>query len=379
MRTRSTILGSIALLSLAVYIVACRVSFSPDGKRLLVPYVESSPRGTAVALVDRATGASRCIFATARVQSDGPAPDLTALTAQWTPDGSRAVIFYPDAEGTDHIGIASVPIDGPGETRLFACSSEDTEDSIAMLAVPPPIVGNHAFISGARVLRLDLRTGEIRKGGPAGAEGVIVSSEGSRLVYWAHNVSGMYEWGTLDPATLATTPLMKIPAEAAGKLGMFAAASPDGTRLAAVIEDADKVLVFKDGALERTFERLAGEKTCHIGNVLWSHDGKALYAAVMRDEDQDIGSGSYAVLELPAGGGAPRELLVLKGDVRAKSDEAMKLVFQVGLSPDGKTLAVTGTLLDVEEKDRALFLIDLASPGRDVRKVPIPGAASPGD
>lgn len=376
MSLRKTILGSIALLCLATYIIACRASFSPDGSRILVPYIESAPYGTAVALVDRATAKTRCVFVNAEVAVERKKTDLAPLAVQWTPDGTRAVAFYLKTGGEDRICVAVVAIDTPGETRLFELTHADSKDKVlAALAVPPAIAGNYAFIGGVTVLRLDLRTGELRAAALEDTEGVYCAASESQVFYWRKKNDGAYEWGRLDPTSLAFNAIVKIPEEAAhGVLGMFAAPSADGTRLAVVSEKGDRVSIFKGATFERKIEKPDGAEKWLFGNAVWSRDSKALFAAVTRGGADE--KGSYAVIELPADGGATRELLALPGKV-PESDESAMFLFQIGLSPDGKTLAVPATYIEVGDADRALYLIDVASPGRDVKKIPLPGATSP--
>jgi hypothetical protein len=44
----------------------------------------------------------------------------------------------------------------------------------------------------------------------------------------------------------------------------------------------------------------------------------------------------------------------------------------VALSPDGRTLALSTGLDEIEPADRALFFVDLTTPTRKVAKVPLP-------
>ncbi len=376
MSLRKTILGSIALLCLTAYIIACRASFSPDGSRILVPYIASAPHGTAVALVDRATAKARCVFVNAEVGVKDRKRDLAPLVVQWTPDGTRAAVFYFMTEGDDRACAAVLSVDGPGETRLFRFGHDESDnDLFGALAVPPAIVGEQAFLGGGCVLRLDLRTGELRAGGREDIEDVFCAAAGGGVFYWCKTRDGAYEWGRLDPASLGFTAVVKIPKDAAGGgLGVFAAPNADGSRLAVVSENAEAVHIFKGATLERIIEKPAGAEKWRFGNAVWSRDSQALFAAVARSGAP--GKDAYAVIETPAAGGAARDLLVIPGNV-STSEDTVKLFLQVALSPDGTTLAVPMTYLDVGDADRALYLIDVASAGRDVKKIPIPGSASP--
>ncbi len=374
MSLRTTVLGSIALLCVAAYIIACRASFSPDGSRILVPFINSAPYGTAVALADLGTGKVRTVFTTAQAAVKDKTPDLGPLVVRWTPDGTRAVVFYPETEGEEHIRVADVPIDKAGEVRLFALPKAGSKgDALSVLAVQPPVVGDYALLSGEALLRLDLRTGELREAAPADVEGVVCAQFGGQAFYWCKKRAGGFEWGRVDPATLAFTPIVTIPQDIGGNLGMFAAPTQDGTHLAFVAEKGEAIVIFKGATFERKIEPPSGEGKWRFCNSVWSYDGKALYAAALRSGAD--GKGSCAVLEYPAEGGAMRELLALPGKV-SEDDKGEMLLFQVELSPDGKTLAVPLTYIEVGDADRGLYLIDVASPGRTVKKIPIPGATA---
>ena len=110
-----------------------------------------------------------------------------------------------------------------------------------------------------------------------------------------------------------------------------------------------------------------------LGNLVWAADGKTVYAASLRhlaDQDQfELGVTEVSLEQQPL-----RHIGILK---ITKKEEMALLCFQIVLSPDGKTLAATSAYLNHEEhglanSDRALFLVDMASPRRTVTRVRIP-------
>jgi hypothetical protein len=119
-----------------------------------------------------------------------------------------------------------------------------------------------------------------------------------------------------------------------------------------------------------------GGKPCHLGNLAWSPDGTMLYAAAVTSSDQK-GILDYWLAEIPVDGGRVR--LTKIASIRSELDDdflnTLQLSMPVSLSPDGHWIAATPAVAnkgEVEDRDRALFLIDLRDPARPVQRVPIP-------
>jgi hypothetical protein len=90
------------------------------------------------------------------------------------------------------------------------------------------------------------------------------------------------------------------------------------------------------------------------------------------------------VLEIPAAGGAPRQIPLFRVTGKEESDVS---TLQVDVSHDGKTLATASTYLQrssgskgqrrLKSEDLALYFIDLSRPGRKITRVPIPPLPAP--
>jgi hypothetical protein len=173
-----------------------------------------------------------------------------------------------------------------------------------------------------------------------------------------------------------------------------------GTRLALTRGDADNqsLVLYRQFQPERTLSFGATNNGLVLGNLAWSPDGRTLYAAGFRPlKPGPIAKAIHAgyealrsaglkptepraldlqisVCEIPADGQPLRETPLFRTATAA--DKTFLLLYQVALSPDGKTLALSAGLSEEEgatrERDRALYLIDLTRASRPVSKIRIP-------
>jgi len=101
---------------------------------------------------------------------------------------------------------------------------------------------------------------------------------------------------------------------------------------------------------------------------------------VVRPTEKEKPQAEYAVCEVKVPSGEAREVLLCRaglpqvGNPPGNSPEFATYLFQIALSPDGKTIAAsTGLLDDFEnEADRALWLVDLSTPERKTTRVTVP-------
>src|SRR5512139_264406 len=77
----STVLALVAIALLAAYIVACRASFSPDGKKILFMHARGADTERGVAVFDIQTGETRAI----PVDPEAYAPG-NLITGRWSAD-----------------------------------------------------------------------------------------------------------------------------------------------------------------------------------------------------------------------------------------------------------------------------------------------------
>ena len=118
------------------------------------------------------------------------------------------------------------------------------------------------------------------------------------------------------------------------------------------------MLLFRDNKLEKTLTLAKEDSGITVGNVEWSADGKTLYMAYA--QEQDNAPCRYGILEAPVDRGNAREIQLFTAD----SSDSWSATFQVAISPNGRTLAISSTCFekeDVKSEERALYLVDLGS------------------
>jgi len=370
MRRSHAVLATVGLAALITYIMACRPAFSPDGSKILFPYVDTESRRCAIGLFDRSDGTSRCLLS-AFSPRGGDTPTL--VTAQWTADGRSALVFLPEERGKDHLRILLLPLDRGKPVRTYFIPS--LTSATAAVMIPPPVMGRHVFVGGKPLVRLDLKTGGIER---AGFDTEIVPiQQGSRLYYVGETTRpGVdYDFGTLDPETLAPKPILELRKKDTGDVTPFIAVSADGTRIAMVVrhEKRCRILIFEHKKLERSLSLDAKSGARMIGNIELAADAQTVYASYLREIASDS-SFELGILEASVAGDAMREIPLLRTPLQIVDldNDLPQFIFQIALSPDGATLAATSGLFHVLSRERALYLVDLKYPGRKVTRMPIP-------
>lgn len=363
MRERRATLVLIGLVSLSAYILACRASFSPDGSKILFPYGAVKTDEFGVAIYDRETGESRSIFTHALplAERSGNIP----VTAQWTPDGDNVILAWGEEGGPDHLRLMLLPLEGKQPARFFAFP--DREDLVLQLLNPLPVLGNRVFIGGRTLTRLDLGTGEVTAAEVGGE--VHLAGQGDQLYYMTRS-SSAYRFGRIDTEALALMPVfatveidLEFPILAVSRDGSSVAVSGKvGTEY--------RMVVFRDGELEKTVSLGATVEGREPGNNEWSPDGKTIYSAFGRKLETEDAL-EFGFLEVPLSGEGVREVSLFR--VSTEEDDRRGVAgFQIALSPDGDTIVASNLHFGVSQQDRALYLLDLTSSERKVTKVPMP-------
>lgn len=362
------LLSVLALLAWAGCIVACRAAFSPDGKKVIFPYLTRNGNDVefGVALHDRETGATTKIYSSGK--------DERIMVPLWTSDGKRIVIVSHVKAGKDRLQVLML---SPGEEApTKTIDLPESADLVSLFNPPPLLDDRYLFLGGDAVHRLDLETADIaiRKG----TKNLCLAERNGKIYYLQAKVGKVvgYEIGTVqDPRgdlTLAT--LCLIPKADAEEFLPFLAVSRDGGKVALVVRSrqGQTLLVISGKEAPRRIPIERPEETGLLGNLEWSPDEKVLYGASAKQVNGD--SFEMGLCEIPLEGGAPRRTRLLTSGAKNKKDSDATLeFFQISLSPDGKTAAALATYLDkIDPSDRALYLIDLASPERKVTKVPVP-------
>jgi hypothetical protein len=376
-KARDVLLTLFGMLCLAAYVLACRPAFSPDGSKVLFPATDDEAKLFSVVVFDRRTQDTETIF----VANGTP----LASSAQWTADGTGAILVWAEYEKQSQIRVMILPHGFKSPVRVFTWEGDEGLGAWLPFC-PPPVIGNYLFVAGkTSVHRLNLETGEIKKEryGVAG-EAFVLTGQGNQVYFWmmiGQGEAGRFELGTIDKDTLIRTPILQIEGKDVGKLWPFLAVSPDASRIAAVSEkplesqrgNLQKILIFRGDRLEAAIPVGLALDPITLGNIEWSRNGTVIYAAILK-KDQAEGEYQLGVLEVPTTGTGMREipLLSLKNPSTREVDDVLR-EFQIALSPDGKTIAAVGPAFNsVKEEDRTLYLVDLESLERRVTKIAAP-------
>jgi hypothetical protein len=378
---RNSTLALVGLASLVIYILAC-TSFSPDDRRVLYPTFDSASGGVGVASYDRDSKRSELLFVPHLRAGEEPGGEPPLLRPQWLPDGRSVLVAWPGAEGTadsgDSLSLAVVPVGARGPVRLFHLA--DLPEAAARLSLPLCVSGNRLFLQGESntVVRLDLVTGEVKRQTCAKEVIPYASPLPDRPCYAIEkNADGRFEVGFLDPETFALTPIVRLDADESLGDGGLLALSRDGHTAAFVAENGKQpVILFKESRkpAQKSPKLAADDEKLSLVSAQFSPRGDVLYASFMQAHGEATNS-ALGFLEVPADGKPARRVTLIQRGPEAKEEAAF--YFQIGVSHDGKTLAVASTYLAFAEgtfrsDDCALFLVDLSDPQRKVTKVPIP-------
>jgi hypothetical protein len=355
-RLRDILLTSFGILALAIYVLACRPSFSPDGARVV--YTVIGKKQTRVMLYDIRDKRSETLFVALNpTESD----HKIAYSAQWLSNGQQVLI-------NGESSIIILPVGSSKPARLIMLDDEVDTDS---LILPPPVVGNNQFfINKSDILRVNLETGETLKV-PVNdnREYFLLKGPGSQVFYTLpsgdNEKDKVLEIGRLDTETLARMPLIELKLQEGQEFGPFLSAAGNGSRLALTgqYRDEPQILIYRGLALEKTLSAATKESGIELGNTEWSSDENTIYAAFSRK----LGDGDkaqYGVLGIPVNGDTIRETVLFTGDKDGLGS------FQIALSPDGRRIAATSANHKLE--DQALYLIDVGNAEWRAAKIPVP-------
>jgi dipeptidyl aminopeptidase/acylaminoacyl peptidase len=377
-RILHAVLAVVGIAGLMAYLLACRPAWSPDGSKILFPYVVDSSSTSAIAMYDRNTGKTSTLYTTAPSKNPGK---KSVLSAQWTRSGKEVVATSMGfEEPSQELQIILVSLDSPKPPRTTVLREMHFVPG-APLGFPIPEVDGNLYIGCNLLVRMNLETGELQRKslGDNGGKHIFLLSHGDKIYYCLANERSSPkepEIGSVDTENLSLKPWFHLPP---GQIDEevafpFGSVSADGATIAFHGKKDGKFLIF----------RVAGEKLLNgipldlspdkydLGNLQWAPDGKTIYAALLTKND--AGPWDLGIAEITVETGAVRTLPLMK----IKKSDAMELTllfFQIAISPDGKTLAVAPTPLRenlVDPQDAALYLLDLADPNRKVTKIPVP-------
>jgi hypothetical protein len=379
----SVVLGGIGILSLFLYLLACRPSWSPDGSRILFPIADST--GSGVALADLRSGTVRLLFAEG-AGADGRLSESVA-TVQWSRDGRQAIAVLMN-DKNDVTRLAILPVEAGQPARLVGL-----EDGHLLTGYPLPERDGRVFLYGQGRAAVDLGTGRVtvaRSGNGLDEEDVF-ADWGARVMYQHGTTEDQdgVEFGELGLDSLTLAPLMRL-TQADLHAGLAAAGldssstdmaawlspEPGGTRVALPVSTrlGPGIVVLGRGAPPRVLRPLPAR--CALGNLEWSRDGRMLYAAVLTAVDRS--TGELCVGEIPLDGGRARLDALARVERDTSWDSGDGFFYQVALSPDGARIATTTARgRPLGQQDRALFLVDLRH-DHQVTRIHVPSLATLG-
>ena len=403
MKSRDRLLGSIGLASLAIYVLACRPAFSPDGSKILVTASGGTNKQGHLLVYDRKAVKWSPLLTVAQSPGGNGAPILTAL---WSADGKEVIAAW--ASDDRRVMVSVLPVGEVGPTRLFQV--DDVGETLPALVVPPVLAARPGsptpflLFGGESITALNLKSGETHQQKLTGNDATNAPKKAIHLVGQGNEVLYLMggdktlEAGRLDLESLRPSPLLQLQTNKDDS-NPFLAVSKTSSRLALTRGDADNqsLLIYRQFRLERTLPFGATNNGIVLGNLVWSLDAMTLYAAGFRPlKPGPIAKAVHAgyqavraagfkptepvtldlqvlVCEIPLDGKPLRETPLFR---IASTDETFLLLYQIALSPDGKTIAASAGLsaddVGTRERDRALYLLDLSRASRPVSKIRIP-------
>ena len=374
-------LAIVGIGALTAYLVACRPAWSPDGSKVLFPYANPATKQVGIALFDKSSGKTTSLFLLQFPASERSGPSDSFPWTQWTADGQRAVVIWArEAEGRHQLHLRLLPVDSEKPAREFVLP-----DVEAMPGLPLAELEGCLFVGGKALVRVDLASGMIERRQLDGNQEVILVGHKKQIHYLVGGGSDdaqAYEIGTLDPKQLALRPALKLKAADVGGLSPYFAVAGDGSTLAvSSVKDARcQLLIIAGDGLKKTIPLNLSSETHVVGNLQWSPDANTVYAALIA-QVQGQEAIQLGLLEVTVETGATRATPLVRIG-KAIEREGLPMVFQIGLAPDGKTIATAPTYLGQElqdKKDMALHLVDLTSPERKVTQIPVPVPGAPNE
>lgn len=386
------ILFSLAFTGWLTFILACAGGpvWSPDGSQILFAYRDVENSRTSVALYDRTTGTILTLLS----QPASKEGEM-ALRPAWQKNGRRALVSIyragPSNSSEGACELVSIPVKSSVPVQVYNVGPNDG------CINPYPEVGGKVYFSGRDLRWLNLESGEAESkqfkiAVPLDDTDALVYSEGGGQIYYQRKATRRVnaeeevgrEIGRVQLEDASVKPLLTIwdkdiaPFAAEDLYPILWVRESTMALIAAAKEKgADKILLVEENkGVTGTVAPDLGVPLYKLGNLVWSLDGRQLYASVITMGDQKD-TLNYGVAEIPIGAGKAH--LIHIAVIQAQLNEDFVTLFQtslpVSLSPDGRWIAATPAVLghgQIEDRDRALFLIDLHDPARAVQRIAIP-------
>lgn len=387
------VLTVLALTGLALFILACRPSWSPDGQRLLYSYWDKGTKSGAVAVFDRKTRTSRVIWVGSYAEAGES--DMVPVAAQWSVDGEQAVVTICAEKTAD---VLVLPFRSPKPARRFALKALGSSPYS-----PFPQIGSRVFVGNKRgAYRLDLENGEILENimeKELDADSGLMLFESNQKVMYMANLktetpaaakkeeksteekpANTVEFGEVDSKDLSfhatqTLTAADLKAKGLSDVSAFTDVEPKGQRLALVGQrlgdERPAIVILEHDQIVKVLDVGGKSKEDSVGNPQWSRDAKFIYVPALL-QNETTTTTELAIVEVPLDGKNPRIDRIMEGPT-SDFDDDYTIFAQIALSPDGKLIALSnGYDKNIRPEKKGIFLLDVSQPGRPVSFYPAP-------
>jgi|SRR5271166_5367984 len=392
------ILTLVGITGLVLFILACRPSWSPDGRKILYSYWDDGAQKAAVAVFDRKTRTSKVIFESSHSEDTSKG----VLATQWVKDGQHTLVVLHG--GGDALTVAVLPQNAKKAVQTYVVERVGQSEASGFL--PLPQVGNQLFMSGEKVrARINLETGEIFSHEEKEKSECLLYEAGDKVLYLKEidakkkeqtkegevkkdageqktdeDTAEAYEFGELDQKDLSLHPTLtlkvdELTAKGIGSPSGFLDVNPQSSRIA-TIEDPLKdkqprILIIGQSGIEQILEPGIKEESFKLGNPRWSRDGKSIYVPALIDDDK-AKTAQFVVVELAVDGKSSQIDRIVEGPQNEFGSDYLSAT-QIALSPDGKFIAASNGYGDsVKPENVGLFLLDVSKADRPVSFYPAP-------
>ena len=371
MRKSDRILAAAAIISVAIYSVACRLAWDSSGERVAFPFeatlaTESGDKTiSGVAVYYTATGEVKRLY-----EEEGDDFSQGGHVV-WTEEGDRIIATAPKGDKALRVieinatsgkaeTIAILP--GVGVSVLGPILIDKT------LYVGLPRSGDNKWSLGA----VDIDSWEVKEEFGSTDSSLSVYGVGESGLVYVRAALGKAKFavGTIDDGDMED--VFTLPEGDYPDPGPWLAVEGNGTRLATVLRVDEKPTVRvldEDGTVVKDIG-ISGTQVDNCACMTWI--GDTIWIGAVRKNREEKKKQLGIVKVTVESGDA---IFIPLGDAFPLNEHADEEYWiQPSLSPDGRTVAVSGFFLSSEKVEGpiALVLLDAAAPEKEPRYIPLP-------